>query len=783
MIAGRVSESVRKRVRQLELGSSAPVDATAQVDDSSRDVICTKHGVRVQVRTARNLPAAAQTKMGSFVCVSVLCDSAHSQDLSHLAIGLSLANYIICACMLAFASLLSSRIFSTLDNGSMTFVPADHFFLISDHNISTKRPHTHYCKSLSRLFILPSFRTSVAVPRPHAVFAESATIQDVNGAERQQIHGQNVVVFVSAHSAASAHSADAGDNETTLGSIRIPMKANTVLDEWFKMTDGVELNMRLSYVSDPDGVPTPFENVEGPAELHQGLESPSLSIVPDVSDLSSIGSPTAISERTPNLTPRRAEDELNWKVFSPAEDEEASQRTAERQTSGLQDPGTQQHQHTVDILLWKLECMELQLLVTKEELAVERGKRMQAEAACAKQLEQLKELSAELDENRQKLREWGKPECYDRMVQEEQQLQLASTLSELVLTCLPPTTPNRDTTLLHMQSDLKSLLTTRDDAARYTMISAEASLCESREAVGALEQTLLQCGLYPGSESGPGGLSELDDVTCVPDNDSTVSLSVGQAQRHSDESPLHGSFRQISRLPTHLAGVHAGLSKIESDLRVISTIFRQADRCCGAAISCAVPSHQATEGPCESRCQAPTRRVGKLGSSGTNDSTTALDGKRRERLFQKLDDALKVELASSRRMLVHHSQQSAPLSTTLEGLKSSEACTATDSAAAAFQGNGAFDRSPSEQTQTASIRKKLPVVHDSEKRSLATVFDHSTQDRGRFFFGRSGRNKRETDDCTPSSHNLLLDMALPNEKNEDTHPTEGSVGTGRFQYA
>lgn len=102
MIAGhnvraRVSESVRKRVRQLELGSSAPVDARgAQVDDCSQN----PPGVRVEVRTARNLPAAAQTQMGCFVCVSVLCDSVHSQDLAHLAIGLSLATHIICACML-----------------------------------------------------------------------------------------------------------------------------------------------------------------------------------------------------------------------------------------------------------------------------------------------------------------------------------------------------------------------------------------------------------------------------------------------------------------------------------------------------------------------------------------------------------------------------------------------------------------------------------------------------------------------------------------------------------
>ena len=105
MIAGR-SESVRQRVQQLEQGSTGSLfEANASIErgvasdlasEAQADCLRQSHdrqpgckwsGVHVEVRKARNLPARAE--VGSFVCVSVLCDNVQSPDLAELAIGLS----------------------------------------------------------------------------------------------------------------------------------------------------------------------------------------------------------------------------------------------------------------------------------------------------------------------------------------------------------------------------------------------------------------------------------------------------------------------------------------------------------------------------------------------------------------------------------------------------------------------------------------------------------------------------------------------------------------------
>lgn len=814
MIGGG-SESVRQRVQQLEQGSVGSLfEANANIErgvasgvaseaqaDCLRQASCTRQGVHVEVRKARNLPARAE--VGSFVCVSVLCDNMHSQDLAELAIGLfPSANYADHQPSGRHDALCSLVILPLIHGGTMPCARLLIFAVTSDHNTSTKRPHTHYCKSLARLFILPSFRTSVAVQWPHPVFAQSAAIQDVNGAERQQIHGQNLVVF------ASAHSADSGDNNTTLGRVRIPLQANTVVEDWFKLSedDNFELELRISYVSVCDDAPD------------YSCLSPTIPLISDVSSPSSSG---AISDKTPITSPQKPADESNWQVVAPVDDDESLPSIDESKLpNGHQPTRPAQQQHGMDTqsLLCKLEFTEMQLLVTNEELASERFKRIQAEENCAKQLEELKVLSAKLKEATQELRELGRPDSQDRLIQEQQQLRLANTLAELLLTCPQQSTP-RDTSLLQMQSHLYSLLTTRDNAARYASESAKQSLCESRQAVVALEQTLLQYGLYP---EGSDDICELGDVTDVEHVDSTGSLSSRHAQQRYDGSTLYTSVRQMSRLPTHLAGILSGLSKIESDLRVISTIFRQADRSCTAAIACAVPSQLGQEG---------LARGGKMQASEVSSSSTTFglnnglekgswydDAKQREHLLCKLDVALKEELAASGRPSVHASHSSAPLFAQLEdrrypgtrGDVDSVRCVGMpakgceednknkgqrqdneiDPASRAARGLGNFEGRA--LTQTVSGRETRPVLPTAEKRNLATVFDTAARhcDRTEFFFGGPGRQKREACGARPLPRSLLSDSASQNAGlvreeplDPSLSPASGGIGAGQFQYA
>jgi hypothetical protein len=461
------------------------------------------------------------------------------------------------------------------------------------------------------------------------IFAASTTIVEVHGRDSQRVHGQSVIVFVSAHCTELA-----GDKDKTLGSVRIPVRANAMIDDWHCIGDGGELELKISYTASSPEETQAEERIDmvEVSDLSEDSTSPA--------GRPSLSSPTAVSEATPCLSPRIAADEAEsetfaWKVdpdpqtedtkkprFSAREGikfkgEQTTPRAAQRGSPSLRTPSadcfvTQRlrrqsnEEHVVEQLRWQLRESNLQLMVTQEELDVERGKRLRAEREEAR-------LRAELEEAIQ-----SRPQ--DRM-----QLQLARSLSDLVQTCLQSRRRDEsEETCATLVNTLTGLLTTRDDAARHAARRADLSLSESRQSLEALESLLVK----------EDGFSDLTDVQCT---DRTASFSGREPQFRGNSctgSKLYESIRPPGQQQVHVENLRAGLDKIEDELKVISRIVQQADRSCAASISALTPK------------QATNRQV----RQGVGHTAEVLDAELRQKIVQELDSALEAELASSKRV-------------------------------------------------------------------------------------------------------------------------------------
>lgn len=102
-------------------------------------------------------------------------------------------------------------------------------------------------------------------------------------------------------------------------------------------------------------------------------------------------------------------------------------------------------QHVADALMAKLRQTQLELMVTKEELSVEHGKRLKAQETCAQQANEIAMLTSNLEVHQKTVallkellenEQAARPASRHVVIEEERQLRLSRALTHFVLVCL-----------------------------------------------------------------------------------------------------------------------------------------------------------------------------------------------------------------------------------------------------------------------------------------------------------------------------------------------------------
>ena len=362
-------------------------------------------------------------------------------------------------------------------------------------------------------------------------------------------------------------------------------------------------------------------------------------------------------------------------------------------------------QQVIDVLLSKMQATELELMVTKEELSVERGKRIQAEERSAWRLKEIDTLTVSLTEQQasiltlqERLRDHQHPASSEVIIQEQRQLHLSRALCEFVLDnlqnklrslCSDATHGSHETdthsvgsqSVSHASSaaklkklreecveDLKSMcgvmdgiravLATRDNAARYAMDRARHGLVQSRQALSALQNALsgterelegIRQGLEVLHEQEPTN-STFGGVSFVQRSDVT-SYFVEGGHGLGSGVPLEQSWVEVEKMYTHLSSALGSMQKMEQEFKVMSKLFEQKDRTCNSVLASFIHSKHAGEAGWSIHASTP------WGGGATPAAHSKIDldfsVKDHRTLIEELDAALFAELCSSRRLQAH----------------------------------------------------------------------------------------------------------------------------------
>jgi hypothetical protein len=354
---------------------------------------------------------------------------------------------------------------------------------------------------------------------------------------------------------------------------------------------------------------------------------------------------------------------------------------------------------TIDTVMAKLQKAELDLMVTKEELAVEQGKRIKADEACAKHLDQIAKMAEQLKEEQNtvsKLKkrvsevEWCT--STDAVAQERRQLRFSRFLSEFVLTCLldklrslcysrstlsescdeqsgsyttGQTMVEAECMKLRREcaDDLKSLIDildvmnglvlTRDNAARYCIDRAQQSIVTGRHALSLLQHALAE------TEREMEGRQELqalhDDEQGFDSEKFRDSLegvshiqhrSVSLIQAGSTCAVMDKACLGIDSMQAQISSLIDNMSKTEHELKVLSKFFEQKDRTSNGVLASFIHSKHAGEAGWSVNASEPWGGMQKCHASWDAELSVTDHHK----LIRELDSVLLAELCSSRRL-------------------------------------------------------------------------------------------------------------------------------------
>jgi hypothetical protein len=270
-------------------------------------------------------------------------------------------------------------------------------------------------------------------------------------------------------------------------------------------------------------------------------------------------------------------------------------------------------------LFSNLQQTNLDLMVTREELAVERGKRLQAEEVSSEHLRKIIRLEAVIREEKLKNRTLHESldelsnrqyECLspsrEVISQERRQLQLCKAFTQILLSCLesnmrslcnqnqqPVNTSAGSREMSHSKlnqlraecaDSLKSMTdlfeaimnvaSTRNNAAHYALDKVQQELLESRQALCSLQDALhkkerevdVRLGFESLREQNQSKMS-LNGISVVERDGST----------RSNGFAYDNSMTEIEILQNHVYHALESISKIKHEILVMTKLFEQGD--------------------------------------------------------------------------------------------------------------------------------------------------------------------------------------------------------------
>jgi len=361
---------------------------------------------------------------------------------------------------------------------------------------------------------------------------------------------------------------------------------------------------------------------------------------------------------------------------------------------------TPHQQQTMDNVIAKLHKAELDLMVTKEELAVEQGKRIKADETCTKHLDQIANMAEQLKEEqntvsklKNRVSELERCTSTDAVAQERRQLRFSRFLAEFVLACLldklrshcysrstlsescdeqsgsyttAQTMGAAECMKLRREcaDDLKSLMdimdvmnglvSTRDNAARCCIDRAQQSIVASRHALSLLQHALAETeremegirqdlqALHDEEQSldSEKFRDSLEGVSHIQQR--SVSLSQAGSNCAFTDRPCLG----IDSMQAQISSLIDNVSKTEHELRMLSKFFEQKDRTSNGVLASFIHSKHAGEAGWSVHASEPWDGMRKCHAS----CDAELSVTDHHKLIRELDSVLLAELCSSRRL-------------------------------------------------------------------------------------------------------------------------------------